>query len=96
GMLLSCVSNHQKNLSSAVSQVIYNVFGWFSAPLLSGTIMDIMHKYTNDNRLALKAGFTMILYSSFIGFIFLFYANFLDFVDKKENEELIELEEPLV
>ncbi|GAW80224.1 sugar transporter [Plasmodium gonderi] len=95
GMLLSCVNNHQKSLSSAVSQIIYNVFGWFSAPLLSGIIMDIMHKYTNDNRLALKAGFTMILYSSFIGFLLLFYANFLDFSDKKENDELIELEEPL-
>ncbi|SBT87814.1 major facilitator superfamily domain-containing protein, putative [Plasmodium malariae] len=95
GMLLSCVNNHQKSLSSAVSQVIYNVFGWFSAPLLSGIIMDIMHKYTNDNRLALKAGFTMILYSSFIGFLLLLYANFLDFSDKKENEEFLELEEPL-
>ncbi|CAG9480507.1 sugar transporter, putative [Plasmodium vivax] len=95
GMLLSCVNNHQKSLSSAVSQVIYNVFGWFSAPLLSGIIMDIMHKYTNDNRLALKAGFTMILYSSFIGFLLLFYANFLDFSDRKDNDETIELEEPL-
>ncbi|SPJ10234.1 sugar transporter, putative [Plasmodium sp. DRC-Itaito] len=95
GMLLSCVNNHQKSLSSAVSQVIYNVFGWFSAPLLSGIIMDIMHKYTNDNRLALKAGFTMILYSSSIGFLLLLYANFLDLSEKKENEELIELEEPL-
>ncbi|SBS92979.1 sugar transporter, putative [Plasmodium ovale curtisi] len=95
GMLLSCVNNHQKSLSSAVSQVIYNVFGWFSAPLLSGIIMDIMHKYTNDNRLALKAGFTMILYSSFIGFLLLLYANFLDFSDKKENDDLLELEEPL-
>ncbi|SBS85340.1 sugar transporter, putative [Plasmodium ovale curtisi] len=94
-MLLSCVNNHQKSLSSAVSQVIYNVFGWFSAPLLSGIIMDIMHKYTNDNRLALKAGFTMILYSSFIGFLLLLYANFLDFSDKKENDDLLELEEPL-
>ncbi|KEG01779.1 major facilitator superfamily domain-containing protein, putative [Plasmodium vinckei vinckei] len=97
GMLLSCVSNHQKSLSSAVSQVIYNVFGWFSAPLLSGIIMDIMHKYTNNNRLALKAGFTMILYSSCIGFFLLFYANFLDFSDKKGNEESShELEEPLM
>ncbi|CRG99371.1 sugar transporter, putative [Plasmodium relictum] len=95
GMLLSCVDNHQKSLSSAVSQVIYNVFGWFSAPLLSGIIMDIMHKYTNDNRLALKTGFTMILYSSSIGFLLLLYANFLDFSDKKENDELLELEEPL-
>ncbi|EUD67983.1 hypothetical protein C922_01595 [Plasmodium inui San Antonio 1] len=95
GMLLSCVNNHQKSLSSAVSQVIYNVFGWFSAPLLSGIIMDIMHKYTNDNRLALKAGFTMILYSSFIGFLLLFYANFLDFSDRKDNDETLELEEPL-
>ncbi|KOB59678.1 hypothetical protein PFHG_01437 [Plasmodium falciparum HB3] len=95
GMLLSCVNNHQKSLSSAVSQVIYNVFGWFSAPLLSGIIMDIMHKYTNDNRLALKAGFTMILYSSSIGFLLLFYANFLDLSEKKENDDLIELEEPL-
>ncbi|VTZ68381.1 major facilitator superfamily domain-containing protein, putative [Plasmodium chabaudi chabaudi] len=96
GMLLSCVSNHQKSLSSAVSQVIYNVFGWFSAPLLSGIIMDIMHKYTNNNRLALKAGFTMILYSSCIGFFLLLYANFLDFSDKKGNEETHELEEPLM
>lgn len=96
GMLLSCVSNHQKSLSSAVSQVIYNVFGWFSAPLLSGIIMDIMHKYTNNNRLALKAGFTMILYSSCIGFFLLLYANFLDFSDKKGNEESHELEEPLM
>ncbi|KJP88644.1 hypothetical protein AK88_01724 [Plasmodium fragile] len=95
GMLLSCVNNHQKSLSSAVSQVIYNVFGWFSAPLLSGIIMDIMHKYTNDNRLALKAGFTMILYSSSIGFLLLFYANFLDFSDRKDNDEAVELEEPL-
>ncbi|SOV22527.1 sugar transporter, putative [Plasmodium sp. DRC-Itaito] len=95
GMLLSCVNNHQKSLSSAVSQVIYNVFGWFSAPLLSGIIMDIMHKYTNDNRLALKAGFTMILYSSSIGFLLLLYANFLDLSEKKDNDELIELEEPL-
>ncbi|ANQ07273.1 Uncharacterized protein PCOAH_00017570 [Plasmodium coatneyi] len=95
GMLLSCVNNHQKSLSSAVSQVIYNVFGWFSAPLLSGIIMDIIHKYTNDNRLALKAGFTMILYSSFIGFLLLFYANFLDFSDRKDNDETVELEEPL-
>ncbi|SOV78887.1 sugar transporter, putative [Plasmodium reichenowi] len=95
GMLLSCVNNHQKSLSSAVSQVIYNVFGWFSAPLLSGIIMDIMHKYTNDNRLALKAGFTMILYSSSIGFLLLLYANFLDLSEKKDNDDLIELEEPL-
>ena len=40
GIMISCVSKDAQATSSSVSQLIFNLFGYFLSPLLSGIIMD--------------------------------------------------------
>jgi len=41
GLCLSCLPKQYHSTCSSLSQLIYNIFGYFLCPLVSGSIMDI-------------------------------------------------------
>ncbi|CDJ63219.1 hypothetical protein, conserved [Eimeria necatrix] len=79
GIQLASVPFHQRSISSALSQFAYNMFGWFSAPLLSGVVMDFIDwcHPAGGKELALRFGFEMILWVSVAGFMLFAVANTL-------------------
>ncbi|KAF8820549.1 transporter, major facilitator family protein [Cardiosporidium cionae] len=79
GIVLSCVPLHYRSLSSAVSQLAYNLFGWSAAPLLSGIVMEIIaKKYSHFSiEFPVRIGFNFIMGMSIVGFLLFFLANFV-------------------
>ncbi|CDJ58888.1 hypothetical protein, conserved [Eimeria maxima] len=79
GIQLASVPLHQRSISSALSQFAYNMFGWFSAPLVSGVVMDFIDwcHPAGGKELALRFGFEMILWVSVVGFALFALANAL-------------------
>ncbi|KAF8821108.1 transporter, major facilitator family protein [Cardiosporidium cionae] len=81
GIVLSCVPPHYRSLSSAVSQLAYNLFGWSAAPLLSGIVMEIIAtKYSHFTaEFPIRIGFNFIMGMSIVGFLLFLLANFVAF-----------------
>jgi MFS family permease len=72
GIVVSSVPKNQQNASSSLGQLIYNIFGFFLAPNVSGLIMDSF-----DNQVeGLIVGFRFILWENAFSIIFLFIALF--------------------
>ncbi|CDI83747.1 hypothetical protein, conserved [Eimeria acervulina] len=93
GIQLASVPLHQRSISSALSQFAYNMFGWFSAPLVSGVVMDFIDwcHPAGGKELPLRFGFEMILWVSVVGFALFAVANTL--VQQAFPSEDIEKEE---
>eukprot|EP00922_Rhytidocystis_sp_ex-Travisia-forbesii_P027238 GHVS01039933.1.p1 GENE.GHVS01039933.1~~GHVS01039933.1.p1 ORF type:complete len:448 (-),score=50.80 GHVS01039933.1:203-1351(-) len=94
GMVLSCVPSHRRSLSSAVSQLSYNIFGWCAAPLISGVVMELVALREDiAPETPLRIGFCMMLITSVFGFLLFAVANLVtidgDAVDDDTGTELL-------
>eukprot|EP00914_Ancora_sagittata_P017425 GHVO01034316.1.p1 GENE.GHVO01034316.1~~GHVO01034316.1.p1 ORF type:complete len:661 (-),score=59.70 GHVO01034316.1:164-2146(-) len=74
GVVMSSVPTELRPLSSAISQVTYNLLGWFAAPLISGTVMDICRSFNLSASTSLAVGFRSVLFVSWIGWVMLLCA----------------------
>ncbi|KAL8436359.1 hypothetical protein ACSSS7_001759 [Eimeria intestinalis] len=94
GIQLASVPFHQRSISSALSQFAYNMFGWFSAPLVSGVVMDFIDwcHPAGGKELALRFGFEMILWVTLVGFVLFAVANTLTFPSEDIEKEELELQ----
>lgn len=94
GIQLACVPLHQRSISSALSQFAYNMFGWFSAPLVSGVVMDFIDwcHPAGGKELALRFGFEMILWVTVVGFVLFALANTLTYPSEDIEKEELELQ----
>ncbi|KAL8429395.1 hypothetical protein Efla_001233 [Eimeria flavescens] len=94
GIQLASVPFHQRSISSALSQFAYNMFGWFSAPLVSGVVMDFIDwcHPAGGKELALRFGFEMILWVTLVGFVLFAIANTLTFPSEDIEKEELELQ----
>ena len=72
GIAVSSVPKRQQNASGALGQLIYNIFGFFLAPNMSGIIMD---QYT-DKVEGLIVGVSFILYWNVFSVLFMLFALF--------------------
>ena len=64
------IYRENQSTSSAISQLIYNIFGYFLAPILSAAVMDSFP----DKLEGLIWGFRLILWTSGLGLIFIVFA----------------------
>ncbi|KAL8455889.1 hypothetical protein Emag_000263 [Eimeria magna] len=87
GIQLASVPFHQRSIS-------YNMFGWFSAPLVSGVVMDFIDwcHPAGGKELALRFGFEMILWVTLVGFVLFAVANTLTFPSEDIEKEELELQ----
>lgn len=70
GIVVSSVPKRQQNASSSLGQLIYNIFGYFLAPNISGLIMDAY----DDKTQGLIVGIRFILLWNGFGVLFLCFA----------------------
>lgn len=92
GIMVSCVSREAQATSSSISQLIFNFFGYFMSPILTGIIMDSFeNKYEGY-----KWGMRLILWWSIFAAIFMGFALLTAYnrnkkqQDQKDDVSLIE------
>lgn len=65
GIIIDCVPAEMRVLSSAVSQMVFNLFGYALSPLLSGAVAEAV---SNGNPTeGYKAAFQIVCYWSVVG-----------------------------
>ncbi|KAF4649468.1 hypothetical protein FOL47_002059, partial [Perkinsus chesapeaki] len=69
GVLMTTVPAYMRSFSSAFSMLIYNMFGYFLAPFLSGVVMDRFGSPDNveDSSQALIYGWRLVTWWSLFG-----------------------------
>jgi MFS family permease len=99
GVIVNSVPKHYQSSSSSMSQLIFNLGGYFLAPIASAYFMDSF----DDKILGLQWGYRVILWWSFFAIIFIILAwisisrhlhKFQNIEDEdiKMNDKVIKLE----
>lgn len=83
GIMVSCVSKEAQATSSSLSQLIFNFFGYFLSPILTGIIMDAF-----DNKMeGYKWGMRVIFWWSIFAAIFMGFALLTAIRRNKKNQD---------
>jgi len=81
GIMISCVPKDCQATSSSISQLIFNLFGYFSAPMITGFIMDRF----NDEKLGFIWGMRVVFFSSSFAIIFIAASYFVSYGNYRRN-----------
>lgn len=86
GIMISCVPRECQATSSSLSQMIFNLLGYFLSPALTGFVMDMFSNKKKGFIWGVRVGFWWSLFAV----IFLGCSLFITRKKKKEHEELEE------
>ena len=85
GIMISCVPKDCQATSSSISQIIFNLFGYFCSPMIAGFIMDIFE----DEKLGFIWGMRLIFFWVTVALMFIFSSYLVSYYNynKYNNED---------
>ena len=84
GIMISCVPKDCQATSSSISQIIFNLFGYFCSPMIAGFIMDIFE----DEKQGFIWGMRLIFFWVTVALIFILSSYLVSYYNyKKYNNE---------
>ena len=84
GIMISCVPKDCQATSSSISQIIFNLFGYFCSPMIAGFIMDIFE----DEKLGFIWGMRLIFFWVTVALMFILSSYLVSYYNyKKYNNE---------
>ena len=81
GIMISCVPKDCQATSSSISQLIFNLFGYFCSPMITGFIMDIF----DDEKLGFIWGMRIIFFWVSFALIFIWGSYLVSYRNYKRN-----------
>ena len=84
GIMISCVPKDCQATSSSISQIIFNLFGYFCSPMIAGFIMDIFE----DEKQGFIWGMRLIFFWVIVALMFILSSYLVSYYNyKKYNNE---------
>ena len=81
GIMISCVPKDCQATSSSISQLIFNLFGYFCSPMITGFIMDIF----DDEKMGFIWGMRVIFFWVSFALIFIWGSYLVSYRNYKRN-----------
>ena len=81
GIMISCVPKDCQATSSSISQIIFNLFGYFCSSMIAGFIMDIFE----DEKQGFIWGMRLVFFWVIIALIFIFASYLVSYYNYKKN-----------
>ena len=84
GVMISSVPNDCQATSSSISQLVFNLFGYFSSPMITGFIMDSF----DDEKKGFIWGMRVIFWWVVVALMFFIISYFVSYSNYKKNKKL--------
>ena len=81
GIMISCVPKDCQATSSSISQIVYNLLGYFCSPMITGFIMDLFE----DEKQGFIWGMRLVFFWVIIALVFIFASYLVSYYNYKKN-----------
>ncbi len=79
--MISCVPKDCQATSSSISQIVFNLLGYFSSPMITGFIMDLFE----DEKQGFIWGMRLVFFWVIIALVFIFASYLVSYYNYKKN-----------